>query len=327
MLNKKLRTRNIKLIQLVKVSPAASALQSGIGDFSRLKIRGEGEGTQRSFAEVVRLRSKEKANMGRNGGENKSRQDKEVPAGKKEVQVTELQERLLIKETEAEELRQTIQKTIEEKNREMSVLITWAEQMEDSQNQRGKKISQLDEALQNLATEMEKLNSERREYVQEQEDTDRDLEKLERKKGKLESFLQSHTTQMGAKLEKLETDIDSLQGMLNGDQSANTAEPIQPEAVTTRASPELLNFIERQIKEVERELECPVCFEIASQAPIFRCEEEHLICSQCREKVVSCPVCRVRYPRGSHKRLRGAERQAERLAEMYKERESLLLSL
>ena len=31
--------------------------------------------------------------MGRNGGENKSRQDKEVPAGKKEVQVTELQER------------------------------------------------------------------------------------------------------------------------------------------------------------------------------------------------------------------------------------------
>jgi hypothetical protein len=32
----------------------------------------------------------------------------------------------------------------------------------------------------------------------------------------------------------------------------------------------------------------------------------------------------VRYPRGSHKRLRGAERQAERLAEMYKERESLL---
>merc|ERR1712210_448415 len=105
-----------------------------------------------------------------------------------------------------------------------------------------------------------------------------------------------------------------------------TAEPIQPEAVTSRASPQLLNFIERQIKEVERELECPVCFEIASQAPIFRCEEDHLICSKCREKVASCPVCRVEYPGGAGKRLRGAERQAERLAAMYKERESLLQS-
>ena len=107
-----------------------------------MKIRGEGEGTQRSFAEVVRKEQK-RENMTSNGviifsdhgpGENESRED-DVPHGK-DVQVVELQERLLIKETEAEELRQTIQKTIEEKNREMSVLITWAEQMEDSQNQR-----------------------------------------------------------------------------------------------------------------------------------------------------------------------------------------------
>ena len=95
----------------------------------------------------------------------------------------------------------------------MSVLITWAEQMQDSQDQRGKKISQIDYALQNLAAEMEKMNSERREYVQEQEDTDRDLEKLEKKNEKLESILRSFTAKMSVKFKKLEKDIDSLKGI------------------------------------------------------------------------------------------------------------------
>ena len=83
----------------------------------------------------------------------------------------------------------------------------------------------------------------------------------------------------------------------------------------SRARPDLLNFIEGQIKDMEKELG------IGSQASIFRCEEDHLICSECREKVVFCPVCMVGYLRGGHKRLRGSERPAERLAEMYKERE------
>ena len=91
------------------------------------------------------------------------------------------------------------------------MLITWAEQMQDSQDQRGKKISQIDDALQNLAAEMEKMNSERREYVQEQEDTDKDLEKPEKKK--LESILRSFTAKMSVKFKKLEKDIDSLKGI------------------------------------------------------------------------------------------------------------------
>ena len=104
-------------------------------------------------------------------------------------------------------------------------------------------------------------------------------------------------------------------------QNTTTAEPTLPHAAVSRASPDLLNFIEGQIKDMEKELECPVCFEIASQASIFRCEEDHLIWSECRKKVVFCPVCRVRYLRDGHKRLRGTERPAERLAEMYKEME------
>ena len=36
----------------------------------------------------------------------------------------------------------------------------------------------------------------------------------------------------------------------------------------------------------EEELECPVCREVAS-LPLFCCEDQHLICSQCRPKVKS----------------------------------------
>ena len=109
--------------------------------------------------------------------------------------------------------------------------------------------------------------------------------------------------------------------MLSNPKRTST-EPGPPDHVT-KTSPELLRFIEKQIEDVEKELECPVCLETASQAPIFKCEEDHLICSKCREKVSSCPVCREEYPRGARKRYRAAERQGERLAEM---RESLLKS-
>ena len=40
----------------------------------------------------------------------------------------------------------------------------------------------------------------------------------------------------------------------------------------------LIEFMERQIVELEEELECPVCLEVASAPPIFKCPDNHLIC-------------------------------------------------
>ena len=40
----------------------------------------------------------------------------------------------------------------------------------------------------------------------------------------------------------------------------------------------LIEFMERQILELEEELECPVCLEVASAPPIFKCPDNHLIC-------------------------------------------------
>merc|ERR1719369_1335240 len=74
---------------------------------------------------------------------------------------------------------------------------------------------------------------------------------------------------------------------------------------------ELIEFIDNQIIEKEKELECPVCLEVAC-SPIFMCSEQHLICSTCRPKLSNCPECRARY-RGKNKRHRYAEKTAEEL--------------
>merc|ERR1712183_383262 len=83
--------------------------------------------------------------------------------------------------------------------------------------------------------------------------------------------------------------------------------------VETLAEPinEFLKFINNQINEKRKELECPVCLELAC-SPIFMCSEQHLICSTCRPKLSNCPECRVAY-RGQNRRHRYAEKTAEEL--------------
>ena len=44
---------------------------------------------------------------------------------------------------------------------------------------------------------------------------------------------------------------------------------------------------------LREQLECPVCLSVPNTCPVFQCNNGHLICCNCREKLVTCPVCRV----------------------------------
>merc|ERR1712129_464859 len=88
----------------------------------------------------------------------------------------------------------------------------------------------------------------------------------------------------------------------------------------------LEEFMERQVVALEEELECPVCLEVLTTSPIYKCTEDHLICPGCRPEVERCPQCRETYPRGEGRRFRGAERQAERLVGLYRERQDVVQS-
>ena len=78
----------------------------------------------------------------------------------------------------------------------------------------------------------------------------------------------------------------------------------------------MMAILEAQIKEMEEELECPVCFEVSKAAPIFKCGDDHLICKECRPKMAECPQCREVFV-GSYKKFRAAERQAARLVTLF----------
>lgn len=79
----------------------------------------------------------------------------------------------------------------------------------------------------------------------------------------------------------------------------------------------LTAFLVRSIKQKEAELTCPVCLETAA-APIFMCQQQHLICSSCQPLVTSCPECRESY-QGPPRRHRYAERDAEELRKLQEE--------
>ena len=79
----------------------------------------------------------------------------------------------------------------------------------------------------------------------------------------------------------------------------------------------MITFLINAIEKKETQLACPVCLETAA-APIFMCQQQHLICSSCQPRVTSCPECREAYqgpPRGHWY----AERDAEELRNMQEE--------
>ena len=78
-------------------------------------------------------------------------------------------------------------------------------------------------------------------------------------------------------------------------------------------STDLEKFLARQIEELRGELECPVCLEVVTTAPIYKCDDDHLICRywssqesedvlqkyflrECQPKLEECPQCREAYP-------------------------------
>ena len=40
----------------------------------------------------------------------------------------------------------------------------------------------------------------------------------------------------------------------------------------------LEKFLTREIEDLRGQLECPVCMEVATKAPIYKCDDDHLIC-------------------------------------------------
>ena len=84
---------------------------------------------------------------------------------------------------------------------------------------------------------------------------------------------------------------------------------------TDQSKPSKLSDLEPsdELREIERELECPVCMEIA-KPPIYQCEEGHIICAHCKPLLTNCPHnCGQKYSEPAI-RCRFAEKLADKYA-------------
>merc|ERR1719208_770047 len=112
------------------------------------------------------------------------------------------------------------------------------------------------------------------------------LEKMLKKRSKLEKFIEEEICRNKETRSQLEKEVREIKLRLEENKKSiemkKKFETLQPE------NQKLLEYINRQIEAKEKELECPVCMEVAS-IPIF--------CSDCRPKVSTCPECREPYPK------------------------------
>ena len=178
--------------------------------------------------------------------------------------------------------------------------------------------AELDIMKAELDAKKAELDAEKVELVHEFHKENSVIGKLAEEKRMVESLILVKTEEAKKEKEKLEQEIESLKA----------EESVQKNTVEDRAQPShlpdswKLDYISKKIEAKEKDLECPVCFEVAS-TPIFKCSEDHLICSVCRPKVLKCPECRLRY-RGEPRRHRFAEKAAEELEELCRERAEVL---
>ena len=71
----------------------------------------------------------------------------------------------------------------------------------------------------------------------------------------------------------------------------NALSCMKPFKINVKATSQFLEAMNK--RQLSEELECPVCFQLPRNPPIFQCENGHLICCDCQPKVnETCPQVR-----------------------------------
>ena len=120
--------------------------------------------------------------------------------------------------------------------------------------------------LEDIGSAMQRLLEEKRGVEKEQEEVEKEVAVMEKKKevSKKASVLAiKHQTE---KLEKVQKELGNIRKEL--DLAEGRVE----------VNNDLEKFMTRQIKDLEEELVCPVCLEVTTKAPIYKCSDDHLIC-------------------------------------------------
>ena len=209
-------------------------------------------------------------------------------------------ERFKIFRGEIEEL----QVKVTNKKRELEMLNQELETYHEN-NKRGKKRLRDQELELNEIGKLQESLSERKKIIE------KDMQEVTTADKSLSHKINDREEKRQKFIEEIIALEDDLQEYAKT--TKNILEKIEPEP-NKEAS--FIEFMAKSIKEKKEALRCPVCLETAS-APIFMCQQMHLICPRCRPRVSECPECRQKYK--GHQRHRYAERDAEELSKLQDE--------
>ena len=181
------------------------------------------------------------------------------------------------KEARLQEKRDYLENVVEVHGKKMADLITTIETIEDHKNGDLKEIRVVEMKISDLQADLERL-------VRKVKERDDRMIIVAKEKKDLEIDMENKITVAKKEIALLEADLESLKV----DAPPDSSKKAEIEQRKTHPNMQLLEYIDNKIKAKEKELECPVCFEVAS-APIFMCSDLHLICSDCKPKVTNGP--------------------------------------
>ena len=165
------------------------------------------------------------------------------------------------------------------KAKDISIVTMSITEAEDKNDSRAKQVARLDLEIKELEGNLARLKSEKQKITNETTRDVEQIEKLTKKRLKLEKSIDAEMkrylesdAKMKKELEHIEAKIDAIESVANSSSDGHS-----PNSA-------MVDFIMASIESKEKDLECPVCLETAV-APIFSCPESHVICSTCRPKV------------------------------------------
>jgi len=239
-----------------------------------------------------------------------------------EVEIAEKQMNLTTCEKNVEDI-------IDLKSVEMRYLISMISKSRDEHNIKVKEIESLDKELSDLEEKMLEIQEKKSKMIKESDADSERVLRYEGEKHRLEEYIEQQLKTNKQEGLKIKDEIVDLESKLQETRKSIKNMPnkmliCNRKCLAFEPNKELIDFIDHQIDEKEKELECPVCLEVA-EAPILMCADQHLICSNCKPGVKNCPECRVFYD-GNIRRHRYAEKAAEQLVRL-KEKKAKLLSI
>ena len=239
----------------------------------------------------------------------------------------EIQLKIKSKEKEYDCHKDKVTEMIDNQAKAMTNYISVISKTEDEKAEKIKEIKKLDLEISDLEAKILKVKEAQQELTSKCQLCDTQIDKMEKKRKKLEKYMETEMGKVKQEGEEITNDIEKLNEALKYNIKATedlakvdiAVKPETNQATTpvNESTNRMLDFISKSIKEKEADLECPVCMETAD-VPIYMCPEMHLICSSCRPKVKECPECRVHY-QGPPRRHRYAEKTAEELKKLKEE--------